>query len=158
MPKKRLQKVGARKRLQKVGYHPRAKRKDAEWTFQAAAAALDFRSYIHLDWLPLCDDDGNDCSYQIVPDTGSVTYNQPPRPDKYTEQVMAHDGLSEEALYVLDLVLNTPREVLGLIATPIQEQITKRRLEGYLRRAVGWKPEVVRKVFGEIANYTEALG
>ena len=91
-----------------------------------------------------------------MPDQGAcVSHIQ--APDEYTESRLCYEGLSEEAQYVVNLVLETPLEAVDFITTPIQERITKSRLGKYLR-GLGWPSDTVQGAFKELATYTRGMG
>ena len=80
------------------------------------------------------------------------------RPDQELESKIKDFNLSREALYVLDLVLETPVEAIEFLYTPASEYITRVRLLKYLRNQLKWTPRKVRRVFFELGEYVGGIG
>lgn len=139
-----------RPKLRRIGNTRNVTKAINLWAFQAGATAMLPSSYIHIDHL---DDAGE---HGLVPDESAHTMCSIPTQEEVFEKKSLCEGLSEEALYVLNLVLQAPSEILELIATPKQKNITKRRVGKFLKYQ-GWPPKKVRLIFEELATFTEGL-
>lgn len=80
------------------------------------------------------------------------------RPDQELTSKIEDFNLSEEARYVINLVLETPAEAVEFLYAPIGEYVVRGRLLKYLRNQLGWTPRKVRSVFMELAEYVEEIG
>lgn len=80
-----------------------------------------------------------------------------PRPDQLAEKKSALDALSEEARYVVSIILNTPLEIIELITTPSTEMITQKRIGEYLNKHEGWDQDKVESVLGEVHSYVSEM-
>lgn len=80
-----------------------------------------------------------------------------PRPDQELETKISEFTLSEEARYVISLVLDTPAEAVDYLWSPRFRRTTRKKLLSYLSR-LGWSPKEVRSVFYELADFVGGLG
>ena len=144
--------VWVKKKLYKVGKKAKSPRKDHAWAYMAGVIAMLPHSYLHLDAEENWDNDT-----LCVASEAAVTPLMLD-PDEYTGKILDYEALSEEARYVVGLVLETPGEALEWITTPIHQRITKSRVGEYLQRVLGWPPKTVQQTFLELADYTKGLG
>jgi len=67
-----------------------------------------------------------------------------------------YQNLSDEARQVINLVLNVPTEMAGLLLSPIRKQVSKEKL--YKMMARQWKDKrYAKKVIAELENYARTI-
>lgn len=134
------------RKLYRIGCKPSSPR--VLWGVEAALNAMIAENYVSFE--------EDDMGSIMVPAAGAVIPRLEEQ-EEYTEKVLGYESLSDEARYVVGLVLAAPWEVFSMITTPTTKRITKSRLGVYLRR-LGWPPKRVHKTFDELASYTECFG
>ena len=123
---------------------------DKDWAYIAGAMALSPNAYRHLDH----EFEG---VVQHLPATGAPINCLILPPDVVAHRKISKQTLSTEACYVLELILNTPTEILQLVTTPIRDTISLPRIARYLRNFMGWETRKVSQTFSEIQNYVVNL-
>ena len=79
------------------------------------------------------------------------------RPDHETAKITAFENLSEEARFVMDIVLRTPADAAEYICSATTDAVTRKGVVKYLRRILEWDEVRVRGVFSELADYVKQL-
>lgn len=79
-----------------------------------------------------------------------------PRPDEELERKSLWENLSEEAAFIVSLVVNTPAEAAEVVLNDMGEP-TKGRIMRYLVHDEGWDRSLVVRTFAELRAFTEAL-
>jgi len=69
----------------------------------------------------------------------------------------AFENLSSEAKEVVNIVLNSPDEILQLICTSKFGMYSKDLLKKYLHKNKGWENKKIKKVFRELSKYVNAM-
>ncbi len=129
---------------------PKRSRADYLWRWQAGATVMDSRSWVYTDHLP------EDTEVPLVPDEAGQMHSVP-LPDQEVSRSLGRASLSEEALYVVNLVLQSPAEVLEMITTPVRRRISKKQIARYLR-GMGWHRDKVQGTLQELSTYVQELG
>lgn len=65
----------------------------------------------------------------------------------------AFESLSSEAKYLLDIILNTPKEFAGMLYTPRYMKTSASKVKHFLRTQLHWNNIKVNRVFKEIKTY-----
>lgn len=76
--------------------------------------------------------------------------------DEYLK-MESFEKLSKEAKDVIDIVLNSPAEILEKFKTSKYNLYSKELLKGYLKEKFNWKKPKMDRVFVELASYTNQL-
>ncbi len=126
---------------------------DKNWHYLAGAIAFDMNSYDHIDQ-PNANDEYIENA--LVPAAGAHCCTIP-NPAEVMEQKSTKESLSEEALFVLDLILNAPLEILELISSEHRHTITLTRIAKHLRNTKGWDITYIEQTFKELKTYVGAL-
>jgi len=63
------------------------------------------------------------------------------------------DLLSEEAKQVIDIILNSPSEVLDSFKSKSGKKINKTKVYGYLKKELGWQWKTIWNVSKEIKEW-----
>lgn len=111
--------------------------------YAKALAVLDEANYVYLNTVEPHNEEGN-----ILP-------SKQPSPEEIVIKVDLYNKLSEEAKEVIDTILNGPKEVLELFASPVQKSINVRRVQKYYERK--WQKTITRYVIKEIRHWISQL-
>jgi len=65
----------------------------------------------------------------------------------------AADSLSEEARYLLNMILDTPKEFAGMLYTKTYMKTSSSKVKNFLRTQLHWSNLQVNRVFKEIKTY-----
>ena len=76
-------------------------------------------------------------------------------PEKEVIKNDTYQKLSKEAKEVLNIVLNTPAEILEIIATPKLAKIKPEKLRDYLYMT--YNKRVVRRIYRELKRFTSSF-
>ena len=122
------------------------------WAFLAGGFAY-VQDYHNIDLAAL-----EELQEELIPEAMAagahvVTF---PAPDEVADRWSRRNSLSEEALYVIDLILNGPAEILEAICTPARKQPSKSLIRKYLKRQ-GWSKEAVASTMDELKAYVGEL-
>lgn len=90
-------------------------------------------------------------------ETQSETSIGTPLPDEEAHRTLLRESLTDEARFVVELLLDTPAEAIEFLYSPVQSRLRKWGLYSYLRKVTGWRAPTVRRVFAELEEYVEVL-
>lgn len=133
---------------------PRKPRYDSDWTILAGGLAY-VQDQHSEDHVALEEDIYSPLILQEAKANGApmVTFHQP---DRVTERRLIWSGLSEEARYVINLILSGPAEALEVIMTPKRKAITQSAIRSHLHQR-GLPRKAVNATMDEITEYVRAL-
>jgi len=77
------------------------------------------------------------------------TYN----PEKILLKKDAFDSLSDEAKYLLRIILDAPQELIEVLYTQKYKKTSKARIKKFLLKCLHWNRLKVNKAFREIKKY-----
>jgi|WetSurSiteA1Bulk_404760.scaffolds.fasta_scaffold23949_5 hypothetical protein len=89
-------------------------------------------------------------------DIVGMTLPSKSNPEKDMIKKQIYDLLSNEAKEIIDVVINSPNEILSTLTKPVYNNIGKRSIKKFLRTK-GWKWRVIDKAINELENYVEEI-
>lgn len=126
------------------------------WGYVAAARALDLNGYVDVQSLQELDpveDPASPLSQENLQlQTAPIL-----SPEASLDKALRIASLSEEAQFVMDLVLDTPAEAWDFLHTPRTNEITKSRVYKYLRRELRWDACEADDAIREVEQYVAEL-
>lgn len=94
-------------------------------------------------------------SYESEDDV--VLQSSVPSPEEEAERSLRMGGLTDDARYVVDLIVNTPIEAIQHLHTPLRTHTSRTRLARYLGRIVGWEGHKIQRVFRQLEAFVGEL-
>ena len=74
-------------------------------------------------------------------------------PEEECERSLRIGGLTEDAQFIIGLVVDTPAEALQYLYAPLRGQTSRTRLFRYLYKVMGWDKSKIQNTFSELAEY-----
>lgn len=109
-------------------------KKALEENYRRAIAAK-WGKYLHLDTVETFDGE--------TPST-FILKSKEPSPELNVNKKIAYENLSEEAKEIIDIVLNSPKEIVEYLLTPKQKRFSLKRIKKYV--SLLWNSEYIAEV------------
>ena len=119
----------------------------SEWTYIAAWNAMQ-------ENIPICSTDLDEFEMNQVE---ILIADDSMNPETTLLKKDAQESLSEEAKYLLDLILNTPKEFAGMLYTSKYMRTSASKVKTFLRNQLHWSNLKINRVFREIKTYIKEV-
>ena len=105
------------------------------------------------EWLKIIDDYLEDqIAGPIIAGENTIVISEPPKAEAQVIKSESYNKLSKEAKKVVQIVLNTPSELIGLVTTPKTQVIKPEKLRQFLRST--YPDGKVRRIYRELKKFT----